>query len=195
MKFLLAFTVGIAATVRFLRRNRKPPKRLIVTPSVEFAAQRCCEVIDEEDCETEDTMFEPLEEGTIQTRVVKGGRRGRFAAHVANTVRGRLGGCPKRTGANMLVVQRMVRDYMKELNVRESHMPMHAPRACLLVFLPNKHDIAAAQLMGSSAFADRADDMGKWGHSEAPWWSRLPIVGRFATATVRTDGFGFSEKV
>lgn len=194
MKFLFVIPVAaVICCVKLADYRRRKPK--VVSGFVEQVAIRALEHIDEEEVVDVEDHFEPLEDDVVpKPRVVKAMRRGRFAAHVANVVRARLGGCPKRTGANMLVVQRMVRDYMKELNVRESHMPMHAPKACLYVFVPNKHDVAASQLAGTFAIADRAEQVGGWGHVRTPWWGSLPLIGRFAAREVHTDGFAFSER-
>jgi len=117
------------------------------------------------ECEADDGA-----EKVVDGRPEAGSRA--FASHVANVVRARIGGTPKRTEANRLMVQKMVRDYMKERNVRESHMPRHAPLACALVFVPTKFEVEAKKFEGTLAVRRRDEDAGLWGHVAGLWGLR-----------------------
>jgi len=148
---LVASVVAVVATVQYFSLSR----RKCVSWFDEARAAGSVKAVDDA-CE-DDEGAEVVEAG-----VPVAGRR-RFASHVANVVRARIGGTPRRTEANRLMVQKMVRDYMKERCVRESHMPLHAPLACSLVFVPTKYEVEAAKFEATAVADERSDDVRGWG--------------------------------
>jgi len=83
-------------------------------------------------------------------------------------VRANLGGLPRRTEANRLVVGRLVSAFLTERGVRPTHQLRIAPIAVAASFIPTDTDIVARQIDASvSAASRRLMEGAEWG-SEAP---------------------------
>jgi len=100
------------------------------------------------------------------TGTVPAAGRRRFASKVAHVIKGRLGYLPTRTEANRMMVGKMVRDYMREVHVREDHVSRHLPLATALVFVPTPHEIDANAMLADRVVMEM-DRMGR-----APWLVR-----------------------
>jgi hypothetical protein len=96
--------------------------------------------------------------------------RQRYAPRVAALVKAEFGLLPH-TGANVLVVQKFVRDAMRSHKVRPAHISYLMPIAVSLSFVPTRGDVMAKQLLATRAVADRiADASGNYW--SGPFWAR-----------------------
>jgi len=93
----------------------------------------------------------PEESDVPCKRRIKKGCRGKFIREIVAAVKLRLG-TPKPTMANRRAVQRVAREELQEYNLRKVVAASVIPTIVEAVFVPNKWEVAAAQL-GSSMLA------------------------------------------
>lgn len=93
----------------------------------------------------------PEEPETPCKRRIRKGCRGKFIREIVAAVKLRLG-TPKPTMANRRAVQRVAREEMQQYNLRDVVAASVIPTIVEVVFVPNKWEVAAAQL-GSSMLA------------------------------------------
>jgi len=93
----------------------------------------------------------PTESDEPCKRRIRKGCRGKFIREIVAAVKLRLG-TPKPTMANRRAVQRVAREELQEYNLRKVVAASVIPTIVEAVFVPNKWEVAAAQL-GSSMLA------------------------------------------
>jgi hypothetical protein len=89
----------------------------------------------------DDEEFSFVEDNSISALQVKPTR---FRAFVVRIAKGEFG-LLRRTRANQLMVQKFMRDYMREHGVRPSHIGLHLPMCVACFFIPSKQEIEAHQ--------------------------------------------------
>jgi len=99
-------------------------------------------------------------------------KRGRQAAakRAASYAKAKLG-LPKYSEANVLVVSRLVRDYLQEVGMRPSHIAAVAPLAVSLTFIPTHADIEAKQVYASQAAVEAREA------HDATYYTKVPGKG------------------
>lgn len=96
-----------------------------------------------------------------------------YAGRVAREIKAKLGGTPRATAANRLMVQRLVADLVKEHGVRPSHAMEIIPLAVALVFIPMVSERAAQRLLACTYTEEALDDMELEGHQGQYAWYDL----------------------
>lgn len=71
-------------------------------------------------------------------------------------------GLLKRTEANRLVVQKFIRDAMRDRNMRPTHIAWYLPLAVEAAFIPTRYDILAKKIAATDAVAEIEARNGPW---------------------------------
>jgi hypothetical protein len=84
----------------------------------------------------------------------------RFRAKVVRIAKGEFG-LLQRTKANQLMVQKFMRDYMRDHGVRPTHIGLHLPYCVHIFFVPSRQEIEAHQLNAAREVHERENMMGE----------------------------------
>jgi hypothetical protein len=71
------------------------------------------------------------------------------------------------------MVQKFVRDTMKEHGVRPTHIAYLLPIAVEATFIPTRSDVDAAKMRAATVVLDREDEIGRYAEGQATLWQRL----------------------
>jgi hypothetical protein len=163
---MFGLALKVAAVAAIAWRLRKPRRKDVVPREVSEFTRRILDEDEnaaqhEDDVDQDNCAAELITAaGGAPTRRINGDtvvRCVRKAAAAARVVFG----LPRRTEANMLAVSHKVRQYMSApvteggLGMRPTHVQFYAPLAAALVFIPNRMDIMAQQMLATEVAVER----------------------------------------
>jgi len=119
------------------------------------------------------TSVEPSMNGPYLVRSRPMGEKCRIVRLAAAHAKAKVG-LPKMTDANLQVVGRVIRDFLKEKKVRDSHINVITPLATALTFIPSRSDIEAREVLASGAALKMMDDYSAAYYSYASFEWRKP---------------------
>jgi hypothetical protein len=181
---LNAAAILIVANVLYARIARAPR---LLDRRVQDAGRRLASDFDPEEEDTPDPTYclerdvlkvegvddEECGEVFLDTFSVQPGCRHKFARKMARMAQAEFG-LPKRTEANRLVVQRFIRDLMRKLSVRETHIATLLPIAVGLTFIPNEGHVADREYTEGVGYRDKValveGPIDGRTPSERSWW-------------------------
>lgn len=91
----------------------------------------------------------------------------------------------KMTAANKMMVDRFVRDRMREHHVRPSHIVQIKPIVVAMAFIASEGDVTAARLMGTKVVVERQEAAtSRWGYIQQ---SCFGLINRFVPGACFAD--------